>query len=139
MPNCTVVNSDQQKMACYLPCGAPASALPPGVLGANGRRPSCLKKQKKASHLRQRNDRESSCSRARALPTGCARPFDWQPGGGGVLARSGPESGVQPLPTAPAAILIEAGSPAKCSPHSHPAEGPEVPGARPLHAAPASQ
>lgn len=46
---------------------------------------------------------------------------------------SGPESRVQRLHTAPAAILIALGNPVQCCPHSQAAEGPEVPGARPLH------
>lgn len=81
----------------------------------------------------------SSCSRACALPTACARPFDWQLGRAQFSRGSGPESREQPLHTTLAAILIAVGDPVQRSPHSQPAEGPEVPGARPLHAAPASQ
>ena len=65
----------------------------------------------------------SSCCRARALPTGCARPFDWQPGRGGVLARLWTESRVQRLHTAPAAVLIAVGNPGQWSPHSQAAAG----------------
>ena len=57
----------------------------------------------------------SSCSRACALPTACARPFDWQLGRAQFSRGSGPESREQPLHTTLAAILIAVGHPVQCS------------------------